>query len=355
MNNLERIRKAMSARQLDAVIIENEKNQYYAAGFPYTDGALIVFEDGAKLITDSRYTEAAAAQAEGVEVLEYTRSYRLDTIISEVIKAGGVKRAGIEDKSISYSRYLEYTSFLTCELVPVGDMFETLRAVKTEEEIAYLKQAQKISEKALSMTLPAIKPGVSEKDVAAELVYNMLRCGSEGNSFDPIVVTGKKTSMPHGVPGDNIIQSGDFVTIDYGSLCRGYCSDTTRTFAVGYADEEMRKVYDIVLKAQLAGIEACAAGVTGKDIDAAARQVIIDAGYGKYFGHGFGHGVGLNIHEAPNSNSLNTEPMPAGAVVSAEPGIYIPGKFGIRIEDVVVIREGGCENITSFPKELTIL
>ncbi len=188
------------------------------------------------------------------------------------------------------------------ELLPAGDLFETLRASKTEEEIACMIEAQAISEKALAEVLRIIKPGMTERQVAAELVYNMLKNGSEGNSFDPIVITGKKTSMPHGVPGDKVIQSGDFVTMDFGSIKHGYCSDMTRTVAVGSASEEMRNVYDTVLRAQLAGIAAAKAGVPGKEIDAAARKVISDAGYGKYFGHGFGHSLGLDIHERPNAN-----------------------------------------------------
>ena len=193
------------------------------------------------------------------------------------------------------------------------------------------------------------------KKFARNTVYNMLKNGSEGNSFDPIVITGSKTSLPHGVPGDKVIQSGDFVTMDFGSIKHGYCSDMTRTVAVGSASEEMRNVYDTVLRAQLAGIAAVRAGVPGREIDAAARKVISDAGYGKYFGHGFGHSLGLDIHEWPNANPSGETPMPAGAVCSAEPGIYIPGRFGVRIEDVMVIREGGAEIITKAPKELVVL
>ena len=205
-----------------------------------------------------------------------------------------------------------------------------------------MREAQTIAEAALAETLPLIRPGVSEREIAAELVYRMLRHGSEGNSFDPIVITGKKTSMPHGVPGDELIAAGDFVTMDFGCIKHGYCSDMTRTVAVGSASEEMRNVYAIVLKAQLAGI-------------AAARGVIRQAGYGEFFGHGFGHSLGLDIHEWPNANPSGADIMPAGAVVSAEPGIYIPGRFGVRIEDVMVLREGGCEVITKAPKDLIIL
>ena len=216
-------------------------------------------------------------------------------------------------------------------------------------------RAQRISEAALAETLPLIKPGMTEKEVAAELVYRMLRHGSEGNSFDPIVVTGKKTSMPHGVPGDEVIREGDFVTMDFGSLSGGYCSDMTRTVAVGSATEEMKNIYAIVLKAQLAGIAAARAGIPGKVIDGAARKVIEDAGYGPYFGHGFGHSLGLDIHEAPNANPRGEALMAENDVCSAEPGIYLPGRFGVRIEDVMHLTKDGAEVLTKSPKELIIL
>jgi Xaa-Pro aminopeptidase len=196
---------------------------------------------------------------------------------------------------------------------------------------------------------------MTEKQVAAELVYRMYKYGGEANSFDPIVVTGKKTSMPHGVPGDDIIRKGDFVTMDFGTMYGGYCSDMTRTVAVAHATEEMKTVYETVLAAQLAGIAAARPDVTGQAIDKAARDVIEKAGYGAYFGHSFGHSLGLEIHEAPNAAPSNDKPMPEGAVISAEPGIYLPGRFGVRIEDVLWLREGGAENLTKAPKTLLVV
>ena len=217
-------------------------------------------------------------------------------------------------------------------------------------------RAQRISEKALEAVLGIIRPGMTENEVMAELVYHMLKNGSEGNSFDPIVVTGAKTSMPHGVPGDVVIREGDFVTMDFGCLSGGYCSDMTRTVAVGYATEEMRAVYGVVLEAQLAGIAAARSGVPGKLIDKAARDVIEKACYGAYFGHGFGHSLGLDIHEPPMAGPRGEAPMAVNDVCSAEPGIYLPGRFGVRIEDVMIIRENGAEVITKAPKsELIVL
>ena len=196
---------------------------------------------------------------------------------------------------------------------------------------------------------------MTEKQLQAELIYCLLKNGADGLAFDPIVVSGPNTSLPHGVAGDRVLQEGDFITMDFGAMYQGYCSDMTRTVALGYATEEMEKIYNTVLEAQLAGLAVSKAGVIGKEVDAAARKVISDAGYGEYFGHGYGHSLGLEVHESPSPNGGNDQPLPAGAICSAEPGIYLPGKFGVRIEDVVIFREGGCENITGSPKNLIII
>ena len=283
MNNIARIREELKRRGLDAVLVTDERNQRYAAGF------------------------------------------------------------------------LMWEKTLGLALLPAGDLFPSLRAVKSGEELASMTEAQRISEAALEEVLQILRPGMTEREAAAELVYRMLRHGSEGNSFDPIVVTGSKTSLPHGVPGDKVIEKGDFLTMDFGSLKNGYCSDMTRTVAVGSATDEMKNVYDVVLRAQLAGIKAARAGVLGRDIDQASRKVIADAGFGPYFGHGFGHCLGLEIHEPPFASPKGNVPLPAGSVSSAEPGIYLPGRFGVRIEDVMILRETGAELITRAPKELIIL
>lgn len=248
-----------------------------------------------------------------------------------------------------------FSEKLHCELVPATELLWTLRAVKDQAELECMIQAQRIAEKALADILGEIRPGVTEKEIAALLLYKMLHYGAEDKSFAPIVVSGPNGSLPHGVPSEKPIQAGEFVTMDFGCKFGGYCSDMTRTVAVGHVTEEMETVYNTVLKAQLAGIAAAKAGVTGAAVDGAARQVIADAGYGPYFGHSFGHSVGVEIHENPNATPSNSKPLPAGAVISAEPGIYLPGKLGVRIEDVIVITEQGCQDITLAPKELLIL
>ncbi len=356
MNNIERIQEILKEQGLDGLLLTDEKNQRYAAGFAFTDGAVLVGREKAWLITDSRYIEAAEkAAAPGVTVWLYGRERPLMERLKEAVREAGMERLAAEDGKLSHREYLAYEQALGMALLPAGELMAKLRAAKTEEEIGAMRAAQAIAERALEEVLPLIQPGMTEKQVMAELVYRTLRHGSEGNSFDPIVVSGPNTSLPHGVPGDRVIRRGDFVTMDFGCLKDGYCSDMTRTVAVGEASDEMRNVYDIVLKAQLAGIAVARAGIPGKEIDAAARKVITEAGYGPYFGHGFGHSLGLDIHEAPSANLRGEEPMPVGAVCSAEPGIYLPGRFGVRIEDVMILREGGCEVITKAPKELIIL
>ena len=357
MNNIARIQAELVKNDLDALLIFDEKNQRFAAGFPFTDGAVIVAREKAWLLTDSRYIEAAEKAAGGCACVQmFDRQHPLMSLIKAALAEAKVERLGAEEESLSYARWANLERLLGVKLQGAQSILRTLRASKTDEEIRSMTQAQRISEKALEEVLQIIKPGMTEREVMAELVYHMLKNGSEGNSFDPIVVTGKKTSMPHGVPGDEVIRAGDFITMDFGSLKDGYCSDMTRTVAVGYATEEMRNVYDIVLKAQLAGIAAARAGIPGKEIDAAARKVITEAGYGPYFGHGFGHSLGLDIHEPPLAGPTGEAPMAEGDLCSAEPGIYLPGKFGVRIEDVMILRSTGAEVITKAPKmELIVL
>ena len=289
------------------------------------------------------------------ELGEVGRGRDYAVLLNEVIEKEGLRRVGFDDAYMTVRDCEKYREKLHAELVPASDLLGSLRRVKDAEEIESMIAAQRIAEKALSDIFNEIKPGVTEKEIAARLQYLMLHYGAENMSFDPIVVSGPNGSLPHGVPSEKAIQSGEFVTMDFGCIKNGYCSDMTRTVAVGSVTEEMKTVYETVLKAQLAGIAKAKAGVTGRDIDAAARKVIEDAGYGKYFGHSFGHSLGVEIHEAPNAAPMNDQPMPCGAVISAEPGIYLPGKLGVRIEDVIILGEDGCEDITLAPKELIIL
>ena len=357
MNHFKKIASVLEAHGLDAVLLTCEANRFYASGFHSsgTDGVAIVTRNHNYYFTDSRYTEAAARHVRDAEIRETDREHPYSALINEVIEKEHITRMGYEDEYMTAADFRRFSEKLHCELVPVTELLWTLRAVKDQAELDCMIQAQRIAEKALADILGEIRPGVTEKEIAALLLYKMLHYGAEDKSFDPIVVSGANGSLPHGVPSEKPIQAGEFVTMDFGCKFGGYCSDMTRTVAVGHVTEEMETVYNTVLKAQLAGIAAAKAGVTGAAVDGAARQVIADAGYGPYFGHSFGHSVGVEIHENPNATPSNSKPLPAGVVISAEPGIYLPGKLGVRIEDVIVITEQGCQDITLAPKELLIL
>ena len=357
MNHFKKIASVLETHSLDAVLLTCEANRFYASGFHSsgTDGVAIVTRNHNYYFTDSRYTEAAARHVRDAEIRETDREHPYSALINEVIEKEHITRMGYEDEYMTAADFRRFSEKLHCELVPVTELLWTLRAVKDQAELDCMIQAQRIAEKALADILGEIRPGVTEKEIAALLLYKMLHYGAEDKSFDPIVVSGANGSLPHGVPSEKPIQAGEFVTMDFGCKFGGYCSDMTRTVAVGHVTEEMETVYNTVLKAQLAGIAAAKAGVTGAAVDGAARQVIADAGYGPYFGHSFGHSVGVEIHENPNATPSNSKPLPAGVVISAEPGIYLPGKLGVRIEDVIVITEQGCQNITLASKELLIL
>jgi len=351
--NVAKLQAALAEQNLDAIVLFSPVNIRYLSKFYITDGAAVITRSTARMITDSRYYEAACAQAEEMEVALFEREHPLPSLLKESL--AGCAAVGAEEGTLSHADWDFWQKKLDVSFVPAEALPKNLRAVKESYELESIIAAQRIAETALEEVLPLIRPGMTERTLAAELTYRMLLHGGEGNSFDPIAITGKKTSMPHGVPGENVISAGDFVTMDFGCIKNGYCSDMTRTVAVGYATDEMREVYDTVLRAQEAGIAAAKAGVTGAAIHGAGAAVIDAAGYGAFFGHGFGHSVGLEIHESPSAGPGNPKPMPAGVVVTAEPGIYLPGKFGVRIEDMLYLTPEGNRNLTNAPKELIIL
>ena len=357
MNHFQKIAAQLEGHGLDAMLLTGEANRFYASGFHSygTDGVALVTAKKAYYFTDSRYTEAALRYVQGAEVREIGHGRGYGALLEEAVTEQHIRRMGFEDAYMTVQDHERYRKALSCDLVPATDILWQLRAVKDEEELDAMVAAQRIAERALEDILEEIRPGVTEKEIAARLQYLMLHYGASDMSFDPIVVSGPNGSLPHGVPSEKTIQQGEFVTMDFGCVYHGYCSDMTRTVAVGFATEEMQTVYQTVLSAQEAGIAAARAGLTGREVDGAARAVISAAGYGAYFGHSFGHGVGVEIHEAPNASPMNEKPLPAGAVISAEPGIYLPGRLGVRIEDVILLTETGCRNITKAPKDLIVL
>ena len=354
MKNLEKYLSLLND-EVDGLLLTSPYSRYYGAEFEISEGVAVVSKKGCRYFTDSRYIESAEAGIRYFEVLPINQFTGFIQRINDAIADFGITTLGYEEAYLTAGELMEYQEKLNAKLVPYNDKIAGFRGSKEDWELDLMLKAQEITDKAFSEILTRIKPGMSELELQAELIYCLYKNGATGLAFSPIVVSGPNTSLPHGVAGERIIQEGDFVTLDFGASYKGYCADMTRTVAVGYATEEMKKVYDTVLQAQLAGIAATKAGVIGCEIDAAARKVIVDAGYGEYFGHGYGHSLGLEIHEAPNPNPGNKGPMPAGALCSAEPGIYLPGKFGVRIEDVTIITVDGTIDITKSPKNLIIV
>lgn len=356
MSRFQKIAEKLDEHGLDAMMVTSAPNRMYAAQFRSSAGMAIVTKGGSYFFTDSRYIEAAGKAVTGAEIRQNTTDKPMTDLANEVIVKHGIKRLGFEEQYATVGEYNTWKEKLKCEeLVPATGLLTNLRAVKDQGELDILVAAQRIAEKALEEVLEYIKPGRTEKEISAFLQYRMLLGGAERMSFEPIVVSGVNSSMPHGVPSNKPVEDGDFLTMDFGCMLEGYCSDMTRTVAIGHVTEEMDKVYHTVLAAQNAGIAAAKAGVKGMDIHAAAAKVIGDAGYGEYFGHGFGHGLGIEVHENPGAGAKASVPLPVNAVISAEPGIYLPGRFGVRIEDVLILREGGCTDIMQAPKELLIL
>lgn len=342
----------------EAVLISNEVNIGYFTGFFHSEGTLIVTGQSADLLVDFRYIEAAREKSSGCNVICFEK---LTDSILTVLSRENITRVGAEASHLTVSRFDFFKKRLSehnMTLIADGSLdrhIAKLRIIKDRSELEKIAEAQKIAEKAYLEMLNHVKPGVSERELSARLEYYMKRGGAEDVSFDLITITGKKTSLPHGVPSDDIVREGDFFTCDFGAVYEGYHSDTTRTAAVKSATDEMREIYDIVLRAQLAALEKIREGVLCSEVDKTARDIIKQAGFGDYFGHSTGHGVGLDIHELPAVSVRGDTVLKDGMVITDEPGIYLPGKFGVRIEDMLCVTKDGCRNFVNLPKELLIL
>ena len=353
---IKKLQQALSGKA-DGIVIVSPENRRYFTRFPSSDGILIVTKSDALFLTDSRYIEAAQNSVTECRVKELKRlSEQIPEIYNEIgISEMTSPKILVESDllSVSLLKSLRKT-FSGVSLSTVGgdEIIRSLREIKTSAEIDSIIAAQRIAENAFEHILNFIKPGVSEKDIALELDFYMLRNGAEALSFETIAVSGAKTSMPHGVPDGSTVKSGDFVTMDFGAVVGGYHSDMTRTVAVGKISDKQIEVYNTVLKAQQNALECIKSGVSARDADSAARDIIEAAGYGKYFRHSTGHGVGIEIHETPNLSPSSHKKLAAGNVVTVEPGIYIPGEFGVRIEDMVCVTDDGCINLTNAPKNL---
>ncbi len=356
MNRINKAVCLLNKIDADALILKDESNMHYFCNFSPSEGTVLIFKDGTGYhFVDSRYTETAQINAKesGLIVIEWQRNL-VDEINDKLI-SHGAKSVAFENDTISLKQYILLTSKIKIEFVALNDELAKIRNIKDDEEIVLMKKAQSIAEKAYTELLNFIKVGKTEKELSSQFDYLMAQYGSDGVSFDTILLTGTHTSMPHGVPSDKKIGSGDFVLMDFGATYKGYHSDTTRTVAVDSATDEMKEMYYLVLKAQEAGINAINPNEKCSDVYFAAKNVLDEKDMGKYFRHSLGHGVGLDIHEIFSSSPFNDEVYQIGNVSTIEPGIYLPDKFGIRIEDVIYLGKNGKDNLVTLNKELIIL
>ena len=353
--NLDKLISALP-ENIDGVLIDSAENRFYFTGFPSSAGLLFASKQGSVFITDSRYIEAAKNKIDCCEVMEQKKP---EIQLPEIAAKLGCKTLAVEAKRITIARARKLAKNLNGIRIIDDDtadnLIDELRVKKNAEEIARIKKAQLIAERAFDYILGFIKKGVTEREIALALDYFMLKNGADALSFETIVASGVNSSMPHAVPSDKIIAAGDFITMDFGAIVEGYHSDMTRTIAIGAVSEKQGLVYGTVLAAQLASLQSLAPGITCKAADAAARDIIGNSGFGSNFGHGTGHGVGIEIHEEPTLSPAGEKTLEAGHVVTVEPGIYLPGEFGVRIEDMAVITPDGSENLTGSPKELIVV
>lgn len=351
LNNL---RNKMREKDIDAVLVVKRANVIYLSGFTGTAAYLLITGEDAVIVTDFRYKEQAELEAGLYDVVQYQGN--VAPALEQQLKLRGVKRLGFEETFLSFERYREFQNNLGInEMVPMEGMVESLRIVKDDEEAERIKKAVGIADMAFSHVLQYIKPGVREIEIAAEIEYYMRKHGAKGTSFETIVASGTRSAMPHGVASEKPVEHGEAITFDFGAVYKDYCSDITRTVFLGQPSCEMKKIYGIVLDAQILSLEAIKSELDCVEIDRTARDFIEKAGYGSFFGHGLGHGVGLEVHEAPRLFPNANGRLLNGMTVTVEPGIYLSGMGGVRIEDLVIIRNDRALVLTKAPKEMIIL
>lgn len=352
---IEGLRRLIIGAGLDALYITNPENRFYLSGFSGTAGALLLCRDQSYLLTDFRYIDQVSHESPGFTIIEVKGTYA--DALFEIVKEKGLLRLGCEGDHLTYNQFVALADKLKgVELRPSSGQVEGLRLCKDDSEVRLIKEAVRIASQAFLQELPGIKPGVTEQQVALRLEYTMRQMGAGGAAFKIIVASGARSAMPHGVASTKVIREGDIVTLDFGAVFCGYHSDITRTVVVGWSRQKLEDIYQIVLEAQMKAIAVLKAGVRAADVDRAARGVIESRGYGPFFGHSTGHGLGLNVHENPSLSVKNDAILQAGMVVTVEPGIYLPGWGGVRIEDTVLVEERGCKVLSELPKmQLTVL
>ncbi len=348
---VEALLASMKQAGLTHMLIQKPKNMRYLTGYT-GEGCLLVSDAGVTILTDFRYVEQASIQAPGLKVIQYDSAHPRLGEIRQALTSAGARKLAVEEDAVTVEAYREMLRALSgIELTAAGGQVERLRIVKDEDEIECIAKACQISCQAFEKMLGVMKAGMTEREIQLELDYTMLRLGAEGMAFDTIAAAGVNGSLPHAIPSDHVVKEGELLTLDFGALYGGYCADMTRTVAFGRVSDELQKIYDTVLEAQLTSLDMVGPGVVCSAVDRCARD-IIDKVYPGAFGHSLGHGVGLDIHEQPGLNTRDQRTLTPGHIVTVEPGVYIPGVGGCRIEDTVAITETGYRNLVSAPKEM---
>jgi len=353
MHKLQQLRNSFDQLHIDSILITNPYNRRYLTDFTGTAGVVLITKNDAFFITDFRYTVQAKEQVKDFTIVEH--SGPINDEIAKLIRKLNVQSLGFEQSDVTYEAYEAYKQAFSAQLVPTSQVVETIRLVKTEKEIEVLQAAAKIADDAYNHILNVIKPGIKEIEVANELEFYMRKQGATSSSFDIIVASGYRSALPHGVASDKVIEQGELVTLDYGALYNGYISDITRTVAVGEVSEQLKEIYDIVLEAQIRGVNGIKPGMTGIEADALTRDYITEQGYGQYFGHSTGHGIGLEVHEGPGLSSRTSITLEENMVVTVEPGIYVADVGGCRIEDDIYLTADGNKRLTFATKDFITL
>ncbi|WP_446899349.1 M24 family metallopeptidase [Clostridium sp. LBM24168] len=351
-HRIQKLRESMEKKKLDGVLLIGDPNRNYLSGFTGNESYSLITQSKAFFITDSRFTEQAQQQVKDYEILEYSKSGSFVDFLSELIKKNGVKRLGFEENIVTYNNYNLYNSNLNCEFIPMEGIVENIRIIKDDEELDLIKSAAEIADKAFSHIVDYIKEGMTEREIGLELEFYMKKSGASSLSFPSIIASGQRSSLPHGEATDKVVKKGEFLTLDFGCVYKEYCSDMTRTLVIGKPSAKMVEIYNIVLKAQELALKEYKSGVSSASVDAIARNYITENGYGKNFGHSLGHGVGREIHESPIIGYRDNINLKEKMVVTDEPGIYIPGFGGVRIEDLLMVTKNGGEALSKSPKEL---
>lgn len=350
---LMKLREQMQKRELDSLLVTNLYNLRFITGFTGTAGLALITPNDAWFITDFRYTEQAGEQVKEFKVVQAQKG--LIDEVARIAKEAAVERLAFEQDYMTFATYSQYQEKLSATLEPVSGLIEKLRMVKSPEELEVLKAAAKIADDAFEHICSYIKAGMTELEVSNELEFFMRSQGATSSSFDIIVASGLRSALPHGVASNKKIEQGDLITLDFGALYNGYVSDITRTVAVGEPSDKLKEIYQVVLDSQVLALEKIKPGMTGIEADAIARDYIKSKGYGEAFGHSTGHGIGLEVHEGPGLSFRSETVLEPGMAVTVEPGIYLPGIGGVRIEDDILITETGNERLTHSSKELRIL